>query len=137
MAQKLRDCDKRQRQRSNAAAGLLLESTVLPTWSLSRMAGFIFLPINSPSKAWRGFRNIRIGPRGVSDLELAQSAVLCYRAKMKSFPQDHDVWGSIGIEPLFVTKISPLFWTSIPASVNIGLRDLTMATKDGFIKRFT
>jgi hypothetical protein len=50
---------------------------------------------------------------------------------MKSFPQDHDVWGSIGIEPLFVTKISPLFWTSIPASANIGLRDLTMATKDG------
>jgi hypothetical protein len=50
---------------------------------------------------------------------------------MKSFPQDHDVWGSIGIEPLFVTKISPLFWTPIPASVNIGLRDPTMATKDG------
>jgi hypothetical protein len=50
---------------------------------------------------------------------------------MKSFPQDHDVWGSIGIEPLFVTKISPLFGPSIPASVNIGLRGLAMATKDG------
>jgi hypothetical protein len=50
---------------------------------------------------------------------------------LKSFPQDHDVWGSIGIEPFLVTKISPLFGSSIPASVNIGLRDLAMATKDG------
>jgi hypothetical protein len=50
---------------------------------------------------------------------------------LKSFPQDHDVWGSIGIEPLFDTKISPLFGPSIPARVNIGLRDLAMATKDG------